>query len=115
MKKALKAVAALATGHLEGTTEPAYRSALAVGCVARSIRLALLIAASNQQMENMVRFTVGFMTLGSLAAIPWSVWMTRRNAKGQGGAEGTGGLQRGSCPRSQTLKLFTQRKGCQHA
>ena len=80
----LFAAAALAIGHFLGATEPALRSALAVGCIARNIGLALVITVFNKQMGNVVPFLIAFMILGSVVAIPYSVWMKKRVAKGKG-------------------------------
>ena len=80
----LFAAAALAIGHVTGAPDPALRYALAVGCRARNIGLALVILVFNQQMGNVVPFLIAFMILGSVLAIPYSVWMKKRVAKGKG-------------------------------
>ena len=77
------AAAALAIGHFTGAAEPALRSALAVGCIARNIGLALVITSINMQMGSVVPFLIAFMILGSVVAIPYSVWMKKRVASGK--------------------------------
>ena len=75
--------AVLATGHFLGAAEPALRSALAVGCIARHVGLALGITTINKQMGNVVPFLIAYMILGSVVAIPYSVWMKKQVAKGE--------------------------------
>ncbi|MGF1569779.1 MAG: bile acid:sodium symporter family protein [Nodosilinea sp.] len=83
---ALFAVIALVIGHLLGGADLSHQSATAVGCVARNIGLALLIATLNTNLLAVLPTLVGYMIIGSIVAIPYSVWMKKRIAQAEGAA-----------------------------
>lgn len=78
---ALFAAIALVIGHLIGGPDLAHQSATAVGCVARNVGLALFIATLNTTMLAVLPTIVGYMIVGSVVAIPYSVWMKKRIAQ----------------------------------
>lgn len=83
------AAIALVIGHLLGGPDLSHQSATAVGCVARNVGLALFIATLNAQLLAVLPTIVGYMILGSVVAIPYSVWMKKRIAQqGVSGEEG---------------------------
>jgi len=75
------AAIALLIGHFLGGPELSYQSATAVGCVARNIGLALFIATVNTKLLAVLPTIVGYMIIGSIVAIPYSVWMKKRIAE----------------------------------
>jgi BASS family bile acid:Na+ symporter len=75
------AALALLIGHLLGGPDLSYQSATAVGCVARNVGMALFIATLNTKLLVVLPTIVGYMILGSMVAIPYSVWMKKRIAQ----------------------------------
>ncbi|MEM6713904.1 MAG: bile acid:sodium symporter [Cyanobacteria bacterium P01_D01_bin.6] len=80
---AIAAVAAIAllVGHLLGGPDLSRQSATAVACVARNVGLALFIATLNTKLLVVLPTIVGYMIIGSILAIPYSVWMKKRIAQ----------------------------------
>lgn len=74
----LFAVMALLLGHLMGGPDLTYQAAIAVGCVARNLGLALFIAILNRDYLNVLPTLVGYALLGSLVTLPYSKWMQHR-------------------------------------
>jgi BASS family bile acid:Na+ symporter len=74
----LFAIMALLLGHLMGGPDLTYQAAIAVGCVARNLGLALFIAILNRDYLNVLPTLVGYALLGSLVTIPYSKWMKHR-------------------------------------
>lgn len=77
----LVAAIALIIGHLLGGPELSFQSASAVACVARNIGLALMVATINNKLLLVLPTIVGYMIIGSIVAIPYSVWMKKRIAQ----------------------------------
>lgn len=78
---ALFAAIALVVGHLLGGPDLSKQSATAVSCVARNIGLALFIATLNTKVMAVLPTIVGYMIIGSIVAVPYSVWMKKRIAQ----------------------------------
>jgi BASS family bile acid:Na+ symporter len=81
------AAIALVIGHFLGGPDLSHQSATAVGCVARNVGLALFIATLNTKLLVVLPTIVGYMILGSIVAIPYSVWMKKRIAQQDGAGE----------------------------
>ncbi|MDA8405811.1 MAG: sodium dependent transporter [Deltaproteobacteria bacterium] len=68
----------LAIGHLLGGPSREQRSVLAIASVARNVGLALFIAELSDYAQNFIPTLFAYMILGSLVAVPYSVWNKRR-------------------------------------
>lgn len=77
----LFAAISLLIGHLAGGAELPYQSATAVGGVARNVGLAFLIAALNKSLLTVLPTIISYVVLGSVVAIPYSIWMKKRIAQ----------------------------------
>jgi BASS family bile acid:Na+ symporter len=76
-------VAALATGHFLGGPTQESRSVLAIACIARNAGLALFIAGLSDYGQQFVPTLITYVLLGSVLAIPYSVWSKHRLTKTQ--------------------------------
>lgn len=81
------AAIALAIGHLVGGPATDQRAALATASIARNIGLALFVASLSHTEELLAPTLVSYMVLGSLVAMPYALWIRRREAREQGAAE----------------------------
>lgn len=68
----------LAIGHLLGGPSREQRSVLAIASIARNVGLALFIAALSDYGPEFVPTLLAYMILGSLLAVPYSVWSKRQ-------------------------------------
>lgn len=72
------AASAIAIGHFFGGPEPTKRFGLATASLARNIGLALFIGELANLSEIMVPTLLAYMILGTLLALPYSLWMKRQ-------------------------------------
>ncbi len=82
----LFALACTAIGHFLGGPGLEYQSTLAIGCLARNIGLALLIAGLNKDtvdngMVDLLPAIIAFLIIGAVTGIVYSKWMTKRIAQ----------------------------------
>lgn len=78
---ALFVIACLAIGHTLGGPELDYKSTLAIGCLARNLGLALLIAKLNDAVAELLPVLISFMLMGLILGLPYSLFMKKRIAK----------------------------------
>ncbi|MGI9525229.1 MAG: bile acid:sodium symporter family protein [Hyphomicrobiaceae bacterium] len=71
-------VAALITGHFLGGPKQETRSVLAIACIARNAGLALFIAGLSDYGQRLIPTMVTYVLLGSVLAIPYSIWSKQR-------------------------------------
>ncbi len=74
-------VVSLGIGHLLGGPDLEKRSAVAIACIARNIGLALFIAVLNDAEKLVLPTLVAYAILGSIVALPYSVWSKRKFAQ----------------------------------
>ena len=74
----IMAGASLAIGHLLSWPPQERRSALAIASIARNVGLALFVADLSDFGQQFVPTLLTYMILGSLLAVPYSVWSKRR-------------------------------------
>lgn len=70
--------ASLAIGHLLGRPPQEERSVLAVASIARNVGLALFVANLSDYGHLFVPTVLTYMLLGTLLAVPYSVWSKRQ-------------------------------------
>jgi len=75
------AAVALAIGHLVGGPATDQRAALATASIARNIGLALFVASLNHAEKLLAPTLVAYMVLGSIVAMPYALWIRRREAR----------------------------------
>jgi len=75
------AALALAIGHLVGGPATDQRAALATASIARNIGLALFIASLNDAEKLLAPTLVSYMVLGSIVAMPYALWIRRRETR----------------------------------
>jgi BASS family bile acid:Na+ symporter len=68
----------LAIGHLLSGPLQERRSVLAVASIARNVGLALFIASFCDYGQQFIPTLLTYMILGSLLAVPYTVWSKRR-------------------------------------
>jgi BASS family bile acid:Na+ symporter len=76
----LMASIALAIGHVVGGASLERHSALAIASVARNIGLALFLAILNNVEREIFPTLASYALVGSLVAIPYSIWNKRQMA-----------------------------------
>jgi BASS family bile acid:Na+ symporter len=72
---------ALAIGHLLGGPSREQRSVLAVAGIARNVGLAFFIAGLSDYGQQFIPTLLTYMILGSLLAVPYSLWNKRQLKK----------------------------------
>lgn len=78
MAIAIMVAVSLAAGHILGGPSQAQRPVLAVGCIARNAGLAFFIAGLSVYGQQFAPTLLTYVLLGSVLAIPYSVWSKRR-------------------------------------
>jgi len=68
----------LAIGHFLGGPPRNQRTGLAVACIARNVGLAMFIVGLSNTGQNYIPTVLTYMILGSVVAIPYSVWNKRQ-------------------------------------
>ena len=74
-------VGSLACGHLLGGPSREQRAVLAIASIARNAGLAFFIAGLSDYGPQFIPTLVTYLILGSLLAVPYSVWMKRQMKK----------------------------------
>jgi len=74
-------VASLAWGHLLGGPSREQRAVLAIASIARNAGLAFFIAGLSDYGQQFIPTLITYLILGSLLAVPYSVWMKRQMKK----------------------------------
>lgn len=77
---ALMAAVALAAGHLLGGPDPGERAALAISAATRHPGIALMIANFNFDDKRIAAAIIGVMLTGLIVAVPYQLWLKRRQA-----------------------------------
>lgn len=80
---------ALAIGHALGGPRSATRRALAVGCGARNVGLALIVATTNGATGDVVAAMLGYLVIAAVVITPYVAWQRRRDARGAAGVQNT--------------------------
>jgi len=72
-------VASLGIGHFLGGPSREFRPVLAIGCIARNAGLAFFIAGLSDYGQPFMPTLLTYLVLGSVLAVPYSVWSKRRS------------------------------------